>query len=163
MLQLEDSLGVRLFRRHAGRALLTDAGHIYAKQIKGAFNLILNATNIVAPQSQTGHLVRASSPSFAAKWLQPRLPEFLRFNPDVRVRLSTLSSNDNVDKDKLDKDRCDKAIVYGHQPAAQSHAEPVLIERLRPLCSPGLAASMDLRTPGDLSRATLIHSVNALT
>jgi LysR family glycine cleavage system transcriptional activator len=31
------------------------------------------------------------------------------------------------------------------------------------LCSPALAASLDLKTPRDLSRATLIHSVNALT
>jgi LysR family glycine cleavage system transcriptional activator len=156
--QLEDFLGVQLFRRHAGRALLTDAGHIYAKEIKGAFGLITNATNLVAPQSQTGHLVIASSPSFAAKWLQPRLPDFLRANPDVRVRLSTLSGQDN-----LDKDRCDIAIVYGYRPAGQSQVEPLLVERLRPLCSPGLAASIDLRAPRDLSRATLIHSANALT
>jgi LysR family glycine cleavage system transcriptional activator len=156
--QLEDFLGVHLFRRHAGRAVLTDAGHAYAQEIKGAFSLIANATNLVAPQSQNGHLVIASSPSFAAKWLQPRLADFLRANPNVRVRLSTLSSQDN-----LDKDRCDIAIVYGYLPAGQSRGEPLLIERLRPLCSPSLAASIALRTPYDLSRATLIHSVNALT
>ncbi len=156
--QLEAFLGVQLFRRHAGRALLTDAGHSYAKEIKVAFGLIADATHLVAPQSQTGHLVIASSPSFAAKWLQPRLPDFLRANPDIRVRLSTLSGQDD-----LDKDRCDIAIVYGHRPAAQSHVEPLLTERLRAMCSPALAASIDLRAPRDLSRATLIHSVNALT
>jgi LysR family transcriptional regulator, glycine cleavage system transcriptional activator len=156
--QLEDFLGVQLFRRHAGRALLTEAGHTYANEIKAAFGLIAAATNLVAPQSQTGHLVIASSPSFAAKWLQPRLPDFLRANPDVRVRLSTLSSPDD-----LDRDRCDIAIVYGYRPAAQNHAEPLLVERLRPLCSPGLVASLGLRVPADLARATLIHSVNALT
>jgi len=34
---------------------------------------------------------------------------------------------------------------------------------MRPLCCPGLAASIGLRTPKDLARATLIHSANALT
>lgn len=156
--QLEDFLGVQLFRRHAGRAVLTDAGQIYARDIKAVFGLIADATQRVAPQSQTGHLVIASSPSFAAKWLQPRLPEFLGANPDVKVRLSTLSG-----QDRLDRDRCDIAIVYGSRPVAQSHVEPLLVERLRPLCSPGLAASIELRTPRDLARATLIHSSNALT
>jgi len=156
--QLEDFLGVQLFRRHAGRALLTEAGQTYANEIKGAFRLIAAATTLVAPQSQSGHLVIASSPSFAAKWLQPRLPDFLRANPEVRVRLSTLSGSDD-----LSRDRCDIAIVYGTRPVGQSAAEPLLVERLRPLCSPGLAASLDLRAPADLARATLIHSVNALT
>ncbi len=156
--QLEDFLGVRLFRRHAGRALLTDAGQLYATEIKHAFSLVADATSRVAPQSQGGHLVIASSPSFAAKWLQPRLPDFLRANPDVKVRISTLSS-----QDQLDKDRCDIAIVYGYRPVARSHFAPLLTERLRPLCSPSLAASLDLQTPGDLARATIIHSANALS
>ncbi len=156
--QLEDFLGVQLFRRQPGRALLTEAGHIYAQEIGSAFGLIADATTLVAPQSQSGHLVIASSPSFAAKWLQPRLPDFLGANPGVKIRLSTLSSHD-----ALDKDRCDIAIVYGRPPAAQSQIEPLLTEILRPLCSPGLAASLSLRGPRDLARATLIHSVNALT
>jgi LysR family glycine cleavage system transcriptional activator len=156
--QLEDFLGVRLFRRHAGRAALTDAGHVYAKEIRGAFGLITDATNLVAPQSQAGYLVIASSPSFAAKWLQPRLPDFLHANPDIRVRLSTLSSLDS-----LDSDRCDIAIVYGYRRPERSYVEPLLVERLRPLCSPDLAASIGLRGPEDLARATLIHSANALT
>jgi LysR family glycine cleavage system transcriptional activator len=156
--QLEDFLGVQLFRRQPGRALLTEAGQIYAQEIRGAFGLIADATSLVAPQSQTGHLVIASSPSFAAKWLQPRLPDFLGANPGVKIRLSTLSSHD-----ALDKDRCDIAILYGRPPAAQSQSEPLLAEKLRPLCSPGLVASLSLHGPGDLVRATLIHSVNALT
>src|SRR5258708_31313989 len=41
--------------------------------------------------------------------------------------------------------------------------EPLLAERLRPLCSPRLIEQVSLRQPSDLSRATLIHSSNALT
>jgi LysR family glycine cleavage system transcriptional activator len=156
--QLEAFLGVQLFRRHAGRAVLTDAGQIYAHEIKGAFGLIAAATNLVAPQSQTGHLVIAASLSFAAKWLQPRLADFLRANPGVRVRLSTLSGQDTPDRD-----RCDIAIVYGKREGVRGDGVKLLTERLRPLCSPGLAALIDLKTPADLSRATLIHSANTLT
>ena len=155
---LEAFLGVHLFRRHAGRAALTEAGQIYAQEVKGAFGLIADATTLVAPQSQTGHLVIASSPSFAAKWLQPRLEDFLRAHPEVKIRLSTWSGGEI-----LTPDRYDIAITYGRPNTAHGQVDKLLSERLRPLCSPGLAASLDLRSPDDLSRAILIHSVNALT
>src|SRR5471030_3281522 len=156
--QLEEFLGVPLFQRHAGRAMLTPAGSTYAREIEHAMAVIAEATTLVAPQSQSGHLVIAASPSFAAKWLQPRLPDFLRANPDVRVRLSTMSTHN-----EFESSRFDIAITYGAPPASQRHVEPLLVERLRPLCSPALASALDLRTPKDLARATLIHSVNALT
>jgi LysR family glycine cleavage system transcriptional activator len=160
--QLEEFLGVPLFQRHAGRAILTAAGSTYAREIEHALAVIAEATTLVAPQSQSGHLVIAASPSFAAKWLQPRLPDFLRANPDVRVRLSTMSTHN-----EFESSRFNIAITYGSPPASQQpnqrHVEALLVERLRPLCAPALASALDLKTPKDLARATLIHSVNALT
>jgi LysR family glycine cleavage system transcriptional activator len=156
--QLEAFLGVTLFQRHAGRAGLTSAGRIYAREIKHALGLIADATTLVAPQPQAGHLVIASGPSFAERWLQPRLPEFLRAHPDIRVRCSTISTADD-----LDSRRFDIAIAYGQPTTTRRQVEPLLVERLRPLCSPGLASALGLKTPHDLARATLIHSVNALT
>jgi len=148
-----------VFQRHPGRAVLTSAGRTYAKEIERAFSVITDATHLVAPQSQDGHLVIASGPSFAAKWLQPRIPAFLRANPDIKIRLSTLS-----DHDDLDTNRFDIAIAYGRfPPDTKRHVEPLIVEHLRPLCSPALAVSIDLRTPQDLTRATLIHSSNGLT
>jgi LysR family glycine cleavage system transcriptional activator len=149
---------VPLFQRHPGRAALTAAGRTYARELERAFGVIAEATNLVAPQSQRGYLVVASGPSFAAKWLQPRLPEFLRANPEVRIRLSTLS-----DHDDLETTRFDIAIAYGRPNTSKLDVEPLLLERLRPLCSPALAATLALQTPQDLLRATLIHSSNGLT
>jgi LysR family transcriptional regulator, glycine cleavage system transcriptional activator len=156
--QLEEFLRVRLFQRHAGRAVLTSAGQTYAKEIERALALIHGATNLVAPQSRRGPLVVASSPSFAAKWLQPRWPEFVGGHPDLQIRLSTLS-----DRDDLEAGHFDVAIAHGHPPETKKHVEPLLIERLRPLCSPTLVAAIGLQSPSDLVQATLIHSVNALT
>jgi LysR family glycine cleavage system transcriptional activator len=156
--QLEAFLGVPLFLRHAGRAILTSMGGTYAREIERAMAVIAEATALVAPQSQSGHLVIAASPSFAAKWLQPRLPDFLRSNPDVLVRLSTMSTHN-----EFESSRFDIAIVYGAPAGDHRQVKPLLVERLRPLCSPALAASLGLRAPTDLARATLIHSVNALT
>lgn len=161
--QLEEFLGVPLFQRQAGRAILTSAGRTYAREIEHAMGVIAEATSLVAPQSQSGHLVIASGYSFAAKWLQPRLPDFMRAHPEARVRLSTMTTHA-----ELESSRFDIAIAYGMPPASQwpgsqGHVEPLLVERLRPLCSPALAATLALKAPQDLARATLIHSVNALS
>jgi LysR family glycine cleavage system transcriptional activator len=156
--QLEEFLGVSLFQRRAGRAVLSGAGQNYAREIEHALSIIGAATEVVAPQSQSGHLAIAAGPSFAGKWLQPRLPGFLRAHPSIRIRLSTIASADD-----LEDSRFDLAIVYGSPPGNQRRVEPLVVERLRPLCSPALAAAIDLRTPGDLARATLIHSANAFT
>lgn len=155
---LEDFLGVPLFQRKAGKATLTHAGHLYALEVRNAFGLIANATSLVAPKSQSGHLVIACSPSFATKWLQPRIPDFLREHPGVKVRLFSLSSHETFDKDS-----CDVAIVYRKPAETRIYGEPLVMDRLQPLCSPGLSAALELRTPDDLSRATLIHSINALS
>jgi LysR family glycine cleavage system transcriptional activator len=155
---LEDFLGVPLFQRKAGKATLTHAGQLYAQEVRNAFGLIANATGLVAPKSQSGHLVIACSPSLATKWLQPRLADFLGEHPGLKVRLFTLSSHETFDNDS-----CDVAIVYRRPAEARSFGEPLFIERLQPLCSPGLAAALGLRTPDDLSRATVIHSINTLS
>ena len=63
----------------------------------------------------------------------------------------------------MNSNRYDVAIAYGRPAETLEPVDPLLVERLRPLCSPGLAAALKLRSPQDLARATLIHSVNALT
>ena len=156
--QLEEFLGVSLFQRHAGRAIPTGAGRTYAREIEHAMGIISEATALVAPQSQPGPLVIASGHSFGDKWLQPRLPDFLRAHPEMRIRLSTMTAHAD-----LESNRFDIAITYGLPATGQRHVEPLLVERLRPLCSPALAATIGLNTPRDLARATLIHSINALS
>jgi LysR family transcriptional regulator, glycine cleavage system transcriptional activator len=156
--QLEDFLGVPLFHRYAGRAVLTAAGRTYSREVEHAFGAIANATSLIAPQSWGGHLTIAVPNSFSVKWLQPRLDNFLKANPLFRVRLATLHTHE------LDANRYDIAIAHGRpQSPDLKHVEPLLVERLRPLCSPQLAKELELKNPTDLAKATLIHSNNPLT
>jgi LysR family glycine cleavage system transcriptional activator len=150
--QLEDYLGVPLFQRHAGRAALTVAGKTYAQELEQAFETITNATTLIAPQSRGGNLTIAVANSFSTKWLQPRFESFLKANPHFKVRLATLHTHE------LEANRYDIAIAHGSQPPGLRLAEPLLVERIRPLCNPQLAKELNLRHPKDLARATLIHS-----
>lgn len=155
---LEDFLGTRLFLRQAGHVVLTSTGRHYQRDVEAALSALADATNRIAPQSQANTLVILSSPSFAAKWLQPRLPRFLGDHSDVRVRLATLA-----DPASLPSLRFDIAICYGEPSAADMTVTAFLRERVRPLCSPGLAAALGLQSLADLARATLIHSANSVT
>ena len=85
-------------------------------------------------------------------------PVFFETCPGVKVRVATLNGQEG-----LEKDRCDIAVVFGRPSAGQGQVTRLLTERLLPLCSPELIARLDLRRPGDLARATLIHSANALS
>src|SRR5258708_22075571 len=127
--KLEDFLGVRIFSRHAGRAALTNAGRIYASEIERAFGIIIGATRLVAPQSQRDHLFIASGPSFAAKWLQPRIGSFIEQHPGIGIRLSTIS-----DLRDLETIRFDLAFAYGCPTVVNGRRiEPLLTESLRPM------------------------------
>ena len=155
--QLEEFLGVPLFQRHAGRAVLTVAGRTYAREVEQALGTIADATTLISPQPHGGSLTIAVANSFSTKWLQPRFDNFLKTNPSFRVRLTTLHTHE------LDLNRYDIAIAHGPQPPGLNLVEPLLIERLRPLCSPKMAEELDLKHPVDLARATLIHSKTPLT
>jgi LysR family glycine cleavage system transcriptional activator len=106
-------------------------------------------------------------PSFATRWLVPRLPDFAAAHPDIRLRLS--SSSDSVDRrgkgrhvdgDAPDPRAADSelAIRYG-----TGHYPGFVVERLLapdwvPVCSPRLAnGERPLRSPHDLARHVLIH------
>ena len=155
--QLEDFLGVPLFHRHAGRANLTACGRTYANELEKAFGTIADATNLIAPRSRGGHLTIAVANSFSTKWLQPRFDDFLKSNPTIKVRLATLHTHE------LEANRYDIAIAHGPQAPGLKVVKPLVVERLRPLCSPDVARELNLRHPRDLSRATLIHSNTPLT
>jgi LysR family glycine cleavage system transcriptional activator len=155
---LEDFLGAKLFLRQSGHVTLTSTGSSYHQEVEAALKALADATQRIAPQSQSNTLLILSSPGFAAKWLQPRLPKFMAGHPDVRVRVATIA-----DLTSITLTRFDVAICYGAPLLPEMNVTPLMTEVVRPLCSPTLARALDLKVVSDLSRATLIHSANAVT
>src|SRR4249919_3104953 len=73
---LESDLGVRLVER-AGRGIrLTDAGARFATRVRGALNEIADAVREVSERKNPRHLGVSVLPSFAARWLLPRIGHF---------------------------------------------------------------------------------------
>jgi LysR family glycine cleavage system transcriptional activator len=92
-------------------------------------------------------------PTFAMRWLLPRLSQFQRLYPGVELKLST--SERAID---AGTDGFDVAIRRGpgHWPHCSSHE--FLEEAEIPVCSPALLRQTPLAVPADLARHTLLHS-----
>jgi LysR family glycine cleavage system transcriptional activator len=152
---LEEYFGTALFRRLNRRMLLTEAGEIYYASISSAFSVITEATERVQRHLSPQILMIRSSPSFAAKWLLRRLPEFTASHPGIEVRLD--ASNEKTD---FAREAVDLEIRAGNGGWPGLHVEPLFRESIVPLATPGLIEAHGLRRPADLlTGVPLIHSV----
>jgi LysR family transcriptional regulator, glycine cleavage system transcriptional activator len=151
--QLEDFLGIKLFQRRTRQVLLTPAGAVYAAQVRDVLDRLASATQALTRDEGKGPLAVSTLPSFAAKWLVPRLFRFRRAHPEIDVRLDTSERLVNFDVDRIDI-----AIRFGRGVYAGLSTDLLLKEEVFPACSPRLLdGSAPLREPADLRHHTLIH------
>ena len=152
---LEADLGVRLTER-AGRGIrLTDEGERFASRVRAAFAELTAAVNEINARVNPRLLRVSVVPSFAARWLLPRIGRFLAAHPDVD--LDVRSSMSNVD---FQRDDADLAIRYGHGDWASVAAEHLLDDAFVPVCSPRLVAGRPPRRPEELARFTLLRAAD---
>jgi LysR family glycine cleavage system transcriptional activator len=150
---LEDHLGTALFHRSSRALALTEAGMLLLPDVRAAFALLINATRGLRRHAFAGPLTVAVSPSFAAKWLVPRLSRFRARCPDIEVAL--VSSSDLVDFGREDMDL---AIRYGTGLYPGLHTELLNTTEFFPVCSPKLAQGPPpLIAPDDLRHVVLLH------
>jgi LysR family transcriptional regulator, glycine cleavage system transcriptional activator len=152
---LEVWCGRRLFVRATRRLFLTEDGRRLLQELGPALDAIHEACTALRPAARRAHLAVHCAPSFAAKWLGPRLPQVLQAHPTLTIRLS--SGPDPVDFIKAPE--IDLHIAYGEPPEAPG----VVVEDLgpeitAPLCSPKLLPADRPIEPDLLGEAVLIES-----
>ena len=155
---LEESLGCKLFYRLPRQIELTEEGAQFAGAVAQALALIeREAQAITASQSMAEIRMRAG-PSFALRWLVPRLGEFYARHPNIK--LFVLAEYGYFDPARRE---FDLAIELIQSAPPTLHTELLMDEYLIPVCSPEYLAKHDfLRTPGDLARCTLLHDAHAM-
>jgi DNA-binding transcriptional LysR family regulator len=85
---LEASLEVTLFKRDGRHIELTAAGALYQQELAGALARIRSATlQTIARKAEGDVLHLGVLPTFASKWLMPRMPEFYGRHPDSLVHI----------------------------------------------------------------------------
>ena len=154
---LEDRMGLTLFRRDARRAELTTVGQSYYPTIKDAFDMIEAHTKAVKPSTLDNELTIQVYVTVALKWLIPRLHDFERRFPDMKVRLST----SYIDWD-FDERNVDVGVVLARNKSPEHYYAPLFQSMLVPVCSPKLMQGENaLKTPDDLKKHKLIDVYTA--
>lgn len=150
---LEDWLGRKLFQRKNRAVFLTEEGQRYLRDITDGLDILDDATQRVLASGDGGVLTISSLPSFASKWLVPKLGDFRLLRPDIDVRIS--ADNDNIDFRSSD---VDMAVRAGKGDWPNLHAEHLLTETFFPVCNPSLlSGDHPLLKPEDLRHHTLLH------
>lgn len=153
VLALEQSLDVSLFLRLPRQLVLTDAGQSLLSRISPALDAIEAAMlELASSKGEGGTLELGVVPTFATKWLIPRLPSFLTQYPHVTLNLATRLLPFDFSLTGLDA-----AIHYGRPDWPGTESEYLMGEDSVVVCSPQLIKSGQLLQPADVLNFTLIH------
>ena len=150
---LEDNLNVALFRRLPRQLELTRAGHLLLPVVRNSFDSISHSVAELRKLTARSELTVRLAPSFAAKWLLPRLEGFRQLHP--QIELSLTHSNEVVD---FKRQSIDLAVTYGKGDWPDRVAERVLTLDFFPVCAPSfLKGPHPLTSASNLCHHTLLH------
>jgi LysR family glycine cleavage system transcriptional activator len=153
---LEGCLNVRLFSRERHGVELTAEGHTYFRAIKGALDQIEQGAFALQRGPADVRLRLKLPPTFAIRWLVPRLARFHALHPRIDVQITT--SHQRVDFRRED---VDIGIHSEAEPPQGDGYRRLFGEILVPVCAPGLLArEPKLAQPRDLRRVPLLCSMN---
>ena len=154
---LESYLGLALLDRLPRGVALTENGQRFHAEISRAFEIIRNATQTLQPQAT--HLTISVTPTFAAKWLIPRLPDFTAENPQIELRIVATEKASNFHSDGVDLAVRQTSSSF----AAGLVADFLFAHDIIAVCSPAIGAKFNLPLQiADLDQLILIHDSHNL-
>lgn len=150
---LEEFAGQPLFRRLGRGVELTDAGQAAFAHAGTAMSEMLQAGRAMRAALRGKRISISTAPSFASKWLIPRLDRFQALHPDTEVRMSAdMALTDFSGSDM------DLAIRYGPGGYEGLHYERLMTESVVVVCSPRLLeGDVSAKTAAELIPLPLIH------
>lgn len=156
--QLEEELEFKLFERTPKGLVLTAQGARLLPGIDQAFEHLKGSiASIDDPAPDKARLSISVAPSFATKWLLPRLGGFMERHPETEVDVKA-----DIELVDFTKDDVDLAIRYGAGSYPGLSVELLLEDRIFPVCSPELLMRYGQRDAMRVFReAPLLHDVGA--
>jgi len=157
--QLELQLGFALFRRLPRKLELTEQGRAFHDVVGGALRQIADKAEALKTADDNRPVTVSVVPSFAAKWLIPRLTQFRRDHPEIAVRVD--ADHRRVD---LRASEVDLAVRFTGRRYPDLHSIELFRDRVFPVCSPDLVR--EGRAPRrleDLRDAMLLHDHAAMS
>jgi LysR family transcriptional regulator, glycine cleavage system transcriptional activator len=166
---LEDYLGVQLFHRRNRSLELTEAARAGLPKLREGFDSLAQAVERLRVHKGGGMLMVSAAPSFAARWLMPRLHRFLETKPDIDVRVSARLRQPTSDVRRPGRAEratleawladSDIAILYGRGDYPDFKVDKLIPLSVTPICSPRLVTHPQhpLLRPEDLKHHLLLH------
>ena len=148
---LEDRLGVTLFERLNRAIVLTEEGQALFPDIREAFARMRVAVDRLSADTPANVLVVSTGPSFAAKWLSPRLFSFIDDHPEIEVRIS--ASLKLVD---FTREGVDVGIRFGPGNYPGLEALRLMGDEITVMASPAFLEAHPLAVPQDIAAMPLI-------
>ncbi|MBR0682173.1 LysR family transcriptional regulator [Roseomonas eburnea] len=158
---LEEMLGAPLFQRGPRGAEPTALGTRYHAEIAPLLARIEEATRRAAArgrrraQDDAGEVRVGVVPTFAARWLLPRLPAFTKAHPGIRVDVVATTELQDPQRNGLDF-----LVRHGLPPWPGLEAELLMAETLRPVRSPQFRLRGTPSLKAIAERLPLIFDVN---
>lgn len=147
---LEDWLGTPLFLRTTKGIVLSEAGNAYIPIVRQALELLSSGSASISSNQGLGQISISMAPTFAAKWMLPRLHRFRERHPDIRVAIDT-----SHERTELSDVGVDLAIRMGRGDWHGFIADKLLSEEMVPVCAPGIYERV--RKLKDIQQSPLIH------
>ncbi|WP_229726880.1 LysR family transcriptional regulator [Sphingomonas alpina] len=144
---LEADMGVTLFVRAGPRVIATDAGRVMAGRIGDALGRMRAAVDTCARTTQALRL--SAPPSFAARWLSPRLAAYHALPGAVPIRLEATA-------EVRGRGAFDLAIRTGLGDWADLETVRLMPVDAAPMLSPALRAGASLDRPEQLADLPLL-------
>lgn len=154
---LEDLVGAALFRRTRHGMTLTAAGADYARQVGQRLDALERDTLDLRSRGGEGdRLTIASVPTFATRWLIPRLPDLARLHPQLQVHIEART------RPFLFSDTQADAALFAGTPDqlrqwAGTRSVLLLPEEVVPVCKPSLLKGGRPFTPRALAALPLLQ------
>jgi LysR family glycine cleavage system transcriptional activator len=157
--QLEHTLGIVLLERTKRQVVLTEQGKHYLKEVRDLLHRLEVSTHSILASGDSEEVLNlAVLPSFATRWLLPRLSRFLDKAPKVTVNLAT-----RLVPFAFEHERFDSAIHYGSPSWPGTVVTHLFDEEIVAVASPAYCEALKLKRPEDLARATLLQQSTRLS
>ncbi|WP_246262316.1 transcriptional regulator GcvA [Aromatoleum evansii] len=150
---LEEHLGFPLFHRQGRTVVLTPAGEELLHAANAALRQIAETVANLRRRSNPNRLSISVMPSFASRWLTPRIGTFIDAHPSAEVNITATGALADFSRDGMDL-----SIRWGPGGYGGVRSELLMDDVLFPVVSPALCAGHPLRVPGDLAGLPLLRS-----
>jgi LysR family glycine cleavage system transcriptional activator len=165
---LEDFFGFALIERKNRTITLTKGAEAALPKLRMGFDHLADAVHLIRGEALTESITVWAAPSFASKWLVPRLHRFSRKHPEIDMQISGNASLVDVgvqpegsSMEAFFRQReADVVIRFGSGNYSGCKVEKLFAVSAVPLCSPALLGETHLpplKQPEDLAFHTLLH------